>query len=254
MNSSRPQITLPPYLDLVYGDVYRDADKCARMDTKWSCLWRSFFQYNTLVAALVKEIKTSQKVAQLGLVFGSQINETAMAVGIYGQYDIFDINPLEIKRNNAKYGKIFRNMKIFQKDISRSLPDETYHTVICFMLLSEVPPATRIRIVNNALKMVKPGGKVVFIDWHAPLFYHPLRYLVRMYNRLRHPFVERLWERGIESYVQAEVRAQFSWRKSTYFGRMFQKLVATRKELPDSEDTSADDDFFEGRAFDLDAF
>jgi hypothetical protein len=35
---------------------------------------------------------------------------------------------------------------------------------------------------------------------------------------------------------------------------MFQKLVAIRKELPDSDDSLADDDFFESRAFDLDAF
>lgn len=254
MNSELPEQSLPPYLTLLYGDVYQDADKCARLDTRWSCMLRSFFQYKTLVSALVNEIKTSQKVAQLGLVFGSQINETAMAVGIYGQYDIFDVNPAEIKRNRNKYGKMFRNMQIIQKDIALSEPDDTYDVVICFMLLSEVPPATRIKIVATALKMVNPGGKAIFIDWHAPLFYHPLRYIVRMYNRLRHPFVERLWERGIESYVPAKVRAQFSWRKSTYFGRMFQKLVATRKEVPDMDTSSANDDFFDKDFFASDDF
>jgi hypothetical protein len=80
--------------------------------------------------------------------------------------------------------------------------------------------------------LVKKGGKVVFIDWHNPLFYHPLRYLVRMYNRLNHPFVERLWDRDISSYAETNLRSQFYWRKTTYFGRMFQKCVATRKDDP----------------------
>lgn len=68
-----------------------------------------------------------------------------------------------------------------------------------------------------------------FIDYHNPERYHPLRYLVRMYNRLYHPFVEKLWDRDIDTF--AENRMDFVWRKSTYFGRMFQKVVATRKEL-----------------------
>ena len=80
----------------------------------------------------------------------------------------------------------------------------TYDAVICFMLLSQVPSASKRKIINNALRLVKKGGKVIFIDWHTPLFYHPLRYIVRMYNRLNHPFVERLWDRDISSYAEKQ--------------------------------------------------
>ena len=121
----------------------------------------------------------------------------------------------------------------------------TYDAVVCFMLLSEVPSATKSKIINNALQMVKPGGKVIFVDWHNPLYYHPLRYVVRMYNRLYNPFVERLWDREIDTYVSAELKPEFIWRKSTYFGRMFQKLVAVRKENPlETPATTEDRQFF----------
>ena len=68
-----------------------------------------------------------------------------------------------------------------------------------------------------------------------------------MYNRLNHPFVERLWDRDISSYAETSLRSQFSWRKSTYFGRMFQKCVATRKDDPVKiieQQTEDSDNFF----------
>ncbi len=198
----------------------------------------------------MREIKMNQSVLQLGVVAGNEIDEAAMAVGAYGQYDIIDVNSEQVKRATEKYWKVYQGMKIFKQDASKMKLHASYDVVLCFMLLSEVPSATKTKIINNALQMVKPGGKVVFVDWHKPLYYHPLRYVVRMHNRLHHPFVERLWDRDIETYVQAELKPQFIWRKSTYFGRMFQKLVAVKKEDL-TETKTEEENFFEGSAFGL---
>lgn len=231
MNSDRQQkISLPPYIDFIYGDLYKDINKCMSRDNTILCKLKTFFQYKTLVNAAVNEVKRNQSVLQLGITFGNQIDEVAMAVGAYGQYDIVDINPIQVSRVTEKYWKVYQGLKIFRQDAASLKLNNQYDAVICFFLLSEVPSATKNKIITNALKMVKPGGKVVFVDWHKPFFWHPLRYLVRMYNRLYHPFVERLWDRDIDTYVSPEIRAQFIWHKSTYFGRMYQKTVATRKE------------------------
>lgn len=247
-NSSKPN--LPAYLDFIYGHLYNHIDKLMARDSDLSCGLRTFFQYRKLVNAAVRELNMNQSVLQLGVTFGSQIDEVAMAVGAYGQYDIFDINPLQVSRITEKYWKVYQGMKIFKQDASKLKIAPSYDAVICFMLLSEVPSATKTKIVNNALQMVKPGGKVIFIDWHNPLYYHPLRYVVRMYNRLHHPFVERLWDREIDTYAQPELKTQFVWRKSTYFGRMFQKIVAVKKESPAGTKVE-EENFFESSAFGL---
>lgn len=221
---------IPPYSSFVYGDLYSDVDKSNSFDSKFLCNLRTFFQYDRLVNAALHGIKINQSVLQLGLVFGDQIDQTAQRIGAYGQYDILDVNGLQVSRNKEKYGHIYPAMSIFQQDASKIEIEEQYDAVLCFMLLQELPPATKAKVINNALRAVKPGGEVVFIDYHAPLFWHPLRYLVRMYNRLKNPFAEKLWDRSIESY--AIHRTNFTWRKSTYFGRMFQRLVATKKVSP----------------------
>lgn len=245
--NSTPKPALPPYIDFIYGDLYKDPAKCMARDNTFLCWLKTFFQYGALVNGVSQELRQNQSVLQLGVTFGNQIDEAAMAIGAYGQYDIVDINPLQVNRVNEKYWKVYQGLKIFKQDAANLKLNGKYDSVICFFLLSEVPSATKTKIVNNALKMVKPGGKVIFTDWHTPVFWHPLRYLVRMYNRLYNPFVERLWDRDIDTYAQPTVRSQFMWYKNTYFGRMFQKTVAVRKEDPAKPET--EENFFEGEAF-----
>lgn len=238
MTKPEANSTLPAYSRIIYGDIYNNLDRSTALDSGWSANLRTFFQYNKLVNAALRGIKMNQSVLQLGLVFGSQIDQVAQRVGAYGQYDIFDINGLQVSRNQEKYGSIYPSLKIFQQDAADFKVETPYDTVLCFMLLQELPPATKAKVINNALAAVKPGGSVVFVDYHNPGRWHPLRYLVRMYNRLRHPFVEKLWDRNIEAY--AKNKTDFIWRKSLYFGGMFQKLVATRKTSPLEEAFAAE--------------
>ena len=242
MSINKANKKLPSYLDFIYGDLYKNPSACKKADSFWNCHLRTLFQYNTLVRALLKEIKLNNQVIQFGITFGNQIEETALTIGVNSQYDIIDICGSEINRVNQKYKRSFPKMLLHHQDARTVKSEYLYDVAICFMVLSQIPPASKRSMINNALKMVKPGGKVIFIDWHKPLYYHPLRYVVRMYNRLNHPFAERLWDRDINSYADTELRSMFSWRKTTYFGRMFQKCVAIRKEDPSKSLPPAFDD------------
>lgn len=230
---------LPAYIEHIYGNIYTNPQKCSFWDNRLWCRIKTFFQYSKLVDSVAKEIKPGQSILQMGLVFGDQIDATATAVGMRGQYDIIDINPYEITRFNDKYWKVYNCLQIFKQDATKMSTTAKYDIVVCFMLLSMLPDASKAKAINNALQLVKTGGKVVFVDWHNPVWYHPLRYVIRMYNRLRHPFVERLWDRDIATFVPANARLRFSWYKSTYFGRMYQKVVAVRKENSQNEKQSS---------------
>lgn len=229
---------LPAYTTKVYGDIYNSLERSSELDTRFSANLRSFFQYGRLVSSALHGISQNQTVLQLGQVFGYQIDEVAQLIGAYGQYDLIDINPFQVARNQEKYGHIYPCLNIFREDAATMKFENKYDVVLCFMLLQEVPSATKSKIINNALRAAKPGGKVIFIDYHNPCAWHPLRYWVRMYNRLYHPFAEKLWDRGIENYAQN--RPNFLWRKSTYFGGMFQRLVATKKSSPIEQAIEAD--------------
>lgn len=219
---------IPAYSSFVYGDRYNSITASETYDTRFSARLRTFFQYDTLVAAALRNIKMNQNVLQLGLVYGNEIDQVAQTVGAYGQFDVIDVNPFQVSRNQEKYGSIYPCLHIFEQDVASLKVQKQYDVVLCFLLLQELPVVTKMKVVNNALNAVKEGGCAIFIDYHNPLYWHPLRYVVRMYNRLRHPFAEKLWDREIDTFAQNKI--DFVWHKSTYFGRMFQKVVATRKD------------------------
>ena len=75
------------------------------------------------------------------------------------------------------------------------------------------------------LARLSPGGKAVFIDYHAPVPWHPLRGFMRqIYDRLE-PFAEAMWHHEISDF--ASEPASYTWRKETYFGGLYQKTVAS---------------------------
>ncbi len=226
---------LPAYMQDIYGEIYTNLQKCARFDNDFNCRLRTFFQYDNLVDEVLANIKPHERVLQLGIVFGNEIDRIALRIGNYGAYNIVDICGAQIARCEEKYGELFPALKFFLQNAAELSFKQEYDAVICFMLLNELPPATKAKVVNNALQAVREGGKAIFVDYHRPAVGHPLRYFVRMYNRLYHPFAEKLWDLSIDSYA-TEADA-FIWEKKTFFGGMYQFLTATRKKMPTSYET-----------------
>jgi hypothetical protein len=66
----------------------------------------------------------------------------------------------------------------------------------------------------------------VFIDYHRPGRLHPLRPIMMTVFALLEPFARALWTREIAAY--ASTPDGFRWRKQTFFGGLYQKVVAER--------------------------
>ena len=109
------------------------------------------------------------------------------------------------------------------------------------MLLHELPPVTKAKVINSALESVDEGGKVIFVDYHRPSKWNLLKFLIQPFNRLYQPFAESMWKYSIDSY--AKHREYFSWRKKTYAGKMYQKLVAVR-QIPAYEKPASKSSFY----------
>ena len=84
----------------------------------------------------------------------------------------------------------------------------------------------RRQTVSEALRVVKPGGKLVIVDYHQPAHGHPLRYLFRPILDLLEPFALDLWENEIGTWFPEEFRPA-GVSKRTYYGGLYQKVVIT---------------------------
>ena len=216
----------PPYLKNIYGWLYKKSKYYDLLDN--ACLLNilTLGAHHILTKELTKEIYPHSKVLQIGATHGSQIQKTYLALESEqnASYTIVDILPNIIEKKQKKH--LNHHINWIKKDATKPFK-ENYDTIICYMLLHELPPRTRAKILNNLINTLSPNGKIIFIDYHLPSPYNPLKYLIRAINRLYQPFAETLWKSSIKSLTPEAEKC--TWSKQTYFGGMYQKVVATKK-------------------------
>lgn len=216
---------IPPYLTTIYHWLYFKPRMYNLLNNPLLLNILTLGSHNLLVEELIKEISPSSSILQTGITLGNQIEKTYSAINMQGSYTIIDILPhmLEKYRQNHPEKRIIYQQENITKPISGK-----YDTIICYMLLHEMPPQTCTKTINNILNALTPNGKAIFIDYHRPSSLNPLKYFIRALNRLCQPFAEALWKTDIKDF--AETKKNYTWSKQIYYSGMYQKVVATKEK------------------------
>jgi ubiquinone/menaquinone biosynthesis C-methylase UbiE len=80
---------------------------------------------------------------------------------------------------------------------------------------------------GEAMRVTKPGGKIVFVDYHKPRTLSPFRYLMVPILTTLEPFAMDLWNGQIADWLPSDCQ-HLRIDKQTYFGGLYQKVVITR--------------------------
>jgi ubiquinone/menaquinone biosynthesis C-methylase UbiE len=174
---------------------------------------------------LLCEINAGQRVLQAAHVYGSLIPEIAEKVGQNGRLDVVDVVPLQAALCRRKL-KGFPQARVKVADAAR-LGSDVYDVISCFFLLHEIPDDRKRAVVDALLAGIDDGGKVVFVDYHGPSKWHPLRGVMRLIFRRLEPFAESLWHHEIAEFSSNP--ENYRWEKRTLFGGLYQKTVAYRR-------------------------
>lgn len=216
---------LPDYLVRTYSWAYLRPHSLRLLDRHLvvnGILWGN---YHALVRAACAEFARGDRVLQAASAYGNLSSCLATQIGGEGFLDVIDVAPLQVAHCRRKLAGR-DNVQVRVADAS--IPGATgYDGVCCFFLLHEVPDLQKRRIVNALLAAVRPGGKVVFVDYHRPLRWHPLRPVMAAVFRWLEPFAKSLVSRSIIDF--AERPQDFEWRKNTRFGALYQVVVVKRQ-------------------------
>jgi hypothetical protein len=80
--------------------------------------------------------------------------------------------------------------------------------------------------LSELFRVVRPGGKIIVVDYALPRRMHPLRYIWRPLLARLEPFALDLWQSEITRWLPRTHHARV--RKTSFFGGLYQKLVITR--------------------------
>lgn len=217
---------IPKYMKDVYYWAYLDPRNVRLLDREWVVKIILWFQHLKLQRAAFAEFKPGQKVLQPASVYGDFCPNFARHLGPDADLEILDIVPVQVLACRGKMASLPQAR--VNRGNAANLGDNTYDAVCCYFLLHEVPLDYKYTIVRELLNHVRPGGKVVFMDYHKPHWAHPLKLITSLVFDTLEPFAKDLWRHRIEEFGAGDTR--FSWRQQTYFGGLFQKVVAQRND------------------------
>ncbi len=218
---------LPAYLRDVYRWAYLTPWLAGYLDRQivvQTILWGNA---QHLIGDVLAEIEPGDRVFQPAAVYGDFSRRVADRIGPQGRLDVRDIVPLQLDLTRRKLADRPQAL-VSYGDAADPNPDEQRANVVaCFFLLHEVPDAVKLQITQSMLQLVAPGGKAVFVDYHRPHRFHPLKPLMQRIFVWLEPFASSMWLREIRD-LGGPTGSNFRWRKRTRFGGMYQIVVAER--------------------------
>ncbi len=219
------ELPMPDYMTKTYAWAYINPFSVALLDRPlvvWAILWGNS---ERLKRAALSEFRSGQRVLQAAHVYGDFCPELARLVGRSGRLDVVDIVPLQVRNCQNKFTGL---PQAWARHADAAAPGGgLYDAVCCYFLLHELPESYKHAVVDALLEAVRPGGKVVFVDYHKPAARHPLTRIMNFVWRRLEPFAPGLLETEIADLAPSAGR--FTWTKETYFGGLYQKVVARRR-------------------------
>ena len=166
------------------------------------------------------------RTLQLACVYGDFSPRLAARIAPGGALDIVDVLPIQLANLRKKLSPCTRVTPVLGDSADLRFANATYDQTVLFFLLHEQPEAVRLRTLSEAIRVTRPGGKIVIVDYHLPQRLHPLRYLFRPVLHLLEPFALDLWNHNLDKWLPESIHAD-QIQKVTSFGGLYQKLVIT---------------------------
>jgi ubiquinone/menaquinone biosynthesis C-methylase UbiE len=222
-------LPIPRYLEQLYWWAYVHPNAVNLFEREWLVNAILFGNYGRLRDAALAELgdTITGKTLQIACVYGNLTPRLRERMADDAQLDVVDILPVQLANLEKKLPRDKR-ITLKQSDAS-SLPsaDAHYDQVLLFFLLHEMPENVRRATLSEAMRVLKPGGKLVIVDYHRPARFHPLRPLMHQIFKHLEPYAFDLWAHDVEHFMPAGTEPA-AFEKLTYFGGLYQKLVLTR--------------------------
>ena len=221
-------IGVPVYLSRTYHWAYLNRHTLPWLDRSLvvsAILWGNA---GRLMKSAVTEFGEGQHVLQAACVYGPFSRMLADRVGPTGALEVVDVAALQVANARHKLQDL-AHVQVRQANLAEvgCIEPAASDAVCCFFLLHEVPDGERRSIVDNLMGGVRPGGKIVFVDYHRTVAWHPLRPIMALVFRWLEPYAPSLLD--VDIAALSKFAADFEWKKTTCFGGLYQKLVGVRR-------------------------
>jgi ubiquinone/menaquinone biosynthesis C-methylase UbiE len=219
---------VPWYLARVYWWAYVDPRAVKVFERQWLVnliLWGNFGRLrDAALDALGAEL--AGRTLQIACVYGDLTKRLAQRIAQEGSLEVVDVLPVQLA-NLARKLPQHHTVNLRHGD-STGLVYESGHfdQALLFFLLHEQPASARRASLAQAMRVVRPGGKIVIVDYHRPHPLNPLYWPMVGILRTLEPFALDLWTHDIETWLPQD-QPPASLERRTLFGGLYQLITLT---------------------------
>jgi ubiquinone/menaquinone biosynthesis C-methylase UbiE len=218
---------IPDYLQETYWWAYLHPKALKFFEREWMVnliLWGNMNRLTQAVLADL-EVRPNSRVLQVACVYGDFSNKLARHLAHSGsQLDIVDVAAIQLQNAREKLADNDNVGFHHQDSTALRFPAASFDETVVFFLLHEQPEAARRKTIEQAVRVTRPGGRVIFVDYHGPRRSNPMRYVMKPILTWLEPFAMDLWREELPAFMPASIEAS-QITSDFYFGGLYQKIV-----------------------------
>ena len=218
---------IPDYLSDTYTWAYLHPKSFWFFEREWVVNLILWGNMKKLTNAVLDEmdLQTHSSVLQVACVYGDFSNRLASHLArTESTLKVVDVAPIQIQ-NVKKKLQGHDNVSVHHQDSTNlAFADNSLDETVVFFLLHEQPEHARRKTVAEAIRVTRPGGRVIFVDYHGPRRANPMRYVMMPILATLEPFAMDLWRVELPEYMPAEIGPE-QITSTFYFGGLYQKVV-----------------------------
>jgi len=219
---------VPGYLAETYWWAYVHPRAVRLFEREWLVnliLWGNFGRLRDAALGALGE-RLEGRTLQIACVYGDLTARLAARVANGAHFDVVDVLPIQLDNLARKLPRDSGVELIHGNSTALPLESAGYDRALLFFLLHEQPEDVRRATIAEALRVVKPGGRIVIVDYHRPCRLNPLYWPMVGVLRTLEPYALDLWQYEISDWFPRGARVAAA-RKQTSFGGLYQLITVT---------------------------
>ena len=218
---------IPDYLEETYWWAYLHPKALKLFEREWMVNLILWGNMNKLTQAVIgdMQVEPHSRLLQVACVYGDFSNKLARHLAQSGsRLDIVDVAQIQLENAREKLAANDNIGLHHQDSTAMTYPAASFDETVVFFLLHEQPEDARRNTIEEAIRVTRPGGKVIFVDYHGPKKSNPMRYVMKPILTWLEPFAMDMWRDELPAFMPKEIQPEQIDSKF-YFGGLYQKVV-----------------------------